>query len=178
LFDSAEDEPETTATTRLRLEEIPAVKSKSKFITHLSAMTVQHGDLPLYSAKKAALGEDPLRSDANPSLLYEKVVKSKKSTGQLIMDQSYFSGPGNIYRAEILFLDGVYPTTPGVDLDRASFDRIWDASVKLLRRGYYTGSILTVDEELDPSVAGKGERRYIYNRSTCARCGGRFHHGI
>jgi formamidopyrimidine-DNA glycosylase len=109
VFDSAEDEPETTATTRLRLEEIPAVKSKSKFITHLSAMTVQHGDLPLYSAKKAALGEDPLRSDANPSLLYEKVIKSKKSIGQLIMDQSYFSGPGNIDRAEILFLAGVYP---------------------------------------------------------------------
>jgi formamidopyrimidine-DNA glycosylase len=173
VFDSVEDEPEAKATTRLRLEEIPAASSKNKFVTHLSAMTVQHGDLSLYSTKKAALGEDPLRSDANPSLLYEKIIKSKKSIGQLIMDQSYFSGPGNIYRAEILFLAGVYPTTSGINLDRASFDRIWDASVKLLRRGYDTGSILTVDAELDPLVAAKGERRYIYNRSTCARCGGR-----
>ena len=173
LFDSPEEEPEVKSTTRLRLQEIPASNSNSNFITHLSAMTVQHGDMSLYSTKKDALGEDPLRSDANPNLLYDKICKSKKSIGQLIMDQSYFSGPGNIYRAEILFLAGVYPTTPGVDLDRASFDRVWNASVKLLRRGYDTGSILTVDSELDPTVADKGERRYIYNRSTCARCGGR-----
>lgn len=168
---SAEEEPEIKSTTRLRLQEITS--DKSKYITHLSAMTVQHGDLSLYSAKKASLGEDPLRSDANPNLLYDKIIKSKKSIGALIMDQSYFSGPGNIYRAEILFLAGVYPTVPGVELNRSSFDRIWDASVKLLRRGYDTGSILTVDPNVDPLVAARGERRYIYNKSTCARCGGR-----
>ena len=172
VFNSpVEEEPEVKSTTRLRLEEITS--SKSKYITHLSAMTVQHGDLSLYSTKKASLGEDPLRSDANPNLLYDKIIKSKKSIGALIMDQSYFSGPGNIYRAEILFLAGVYPTVPGVELDRGSFDRIWDASVKLLRRGYDSGSILTVDPNVDPLVAARGERRYIYNKSTCARCGGR-----
>ena len=172
VFNSpVEEEPEVKSTTRLRLEEITS--SKSKYITHLSAMTVQHGDLSLYSTKKASLGEDPLRSDANPNLLYDKIIKSKKSIGALIMDQSYFSGPGNIYRAEILFLAGVYPTVPGVELDRGSFDRIWDASVKLLRRGYDSGSILTVETNVDPLVAARGERRYIYNKSTCARCGGR-----
>ena len=173
MFNSAvEDEPEVKTTTRLRLEEISQI-DKNKFITHLSAMTVQHGDLCLYETKKASLGQDPLRSDADPNLLFEKIVKSKKSIGQLIMDQSFFTGPGNIYRAEILFLAGVYPTTPGNELDRSSFDRIWDATVKLLRRGYDTGSILTVDAALDPLVAARGERRYIYNKSTCARCGGR-----
>ena len=171
VFNSTEeDEPEVKPTTRLRLEEIS--RSKSKIIAHLSAMTVQHGDISLYTSKKASLGEDPLRSDAQPNLLYEKIRKSKKTIGQLIMDQSYFCGPGNIYRAEILFLAGVYPTVPGVDLDRTSFDKIWSSSVKLLRRGYDTGSILTVDAELDPSVAARGERRYIYNKSTCARCNG------
>ena len=171
VFNSTvEEEPEVKPTTRLRLEEISS--SKNKIITHLSAMTVQHGDMSLYTSKKASLGEDPLRSDAQPNLLYEKIRKSKKSIGQLIMDQSYFCGPGNIYRAEILFLAGVYPTVSGADLDRTSFDKIWNASVKLLRRGYDIGSIITVDAELDPSIAAKGERRYIYNESTCARCGG------
>ncbi|KAL3785466.1 hypothetical protein HJC23_008276 [Cyclotella cryptica] len=169
-----EEEPEVKPTTRLRLEEIaPAASNGSKYIAHLSAMTVQHGDLSLYSIKKESLGEDPLRSDANINLLFEKIRKSKKSIGQLVMDQSFFCGPGNIYRAEILFLAGVYPTTQGMELDRASFDKIWNASVKLLRRGYDTGSILTVDADLDPEVVARGERRYIYNKSTCARCGGR-----
>ena len=88
------------------------------------------------------------------------------------MDQSYFAGPGNIYRGEILFLAGVYPTTPGISLDRAAFDRIWNVTVKLLRRGYDTGSIVTVDASVDPEVEARGERRYIYNKSHCARCGG------
>ena len=164
------DEPEVKPTTRLRLEEISS--DNNPLVAHLSAMTVQHGDSSLYTAKKAALGEDPLRPDADPNVLYEKVKKSKKSIGALIMDQSYFAGPGNIYRAEILFLAGIYPTTPGASLDRASFDKIWDASVKLLRRGYDTGSILTVDAETDPILAARRERRYIYNKSHCARCSG------
>ena len=160
-------EPEVKPTTRLRLEEIGGA---SKVVTHLSAMTVQHGDMALYSTKKAALGQDPLRPDADPDALWEKVKKSKKSIGQIIMDQSFFAGPGNIYRAEILFLAGIYPTTPGMVLDRASFDRIWDVSVSLLRRGYDTGSILTVDPTTDPDLAANGERRYIYNKSRCSRC--------
>ena len=167
-----EDEPEVKPTTRLRLEETSS-NGNNKFITHLSAMTVNHGNRTLYTSKKAALGQDPLRPDANPTLLYEKIIKSKKSIGQLIMDQSFFAGPGNIYRAEILFLAGVYPTTSGMSIDRTSFDKIWNVSVKLLRRGYDTGSILTVDAELDPTLAAKGERRYIYNKSKCARCGGK-----
>lgn len=162
-------EPEVKPTTRLRLEEIG---STSKLVTHLSAMTVQHGDMALYTTKKAALGQDPLRPDADPDALWAKVKKSKKSIGQIIMDQSFFAGPGNIYRAEILFLAGIYPTSPGMALDRASFDRVWEVSVSLLRRGYDTGSILTVDPITDPDLAANGERRYIYNKSRCSRCDG------
>jgi len=173
LFNSLSEEPDTKPTTRLRLEETTI--NNKRYITHLSAMTVQSGTPSLYWDKKAALGADPLRSDADVDLLYDKVSKSKKSIAQLIMDQSYFTGPGNIYRAEILFMAGVYPTTKGVDLNRATFDRIWDVTVKLLRRGYDTGSILTVDADLDPEAAARGERRYIYNKSNCVRCGGRVH---
>jgi len=170
VFDYAK-EPDVKPTTRLRLEEVGGSQSSTKLVTHLSAMTVQHGDMSLYTIKKAALGQDPLRLDADPDALWTKVKKSKKSIGQIIMDQSFFAGPGNIYRAEILFLAGIYPTLPGIELDRASFDRVWDISVKLLRRGYETGSILTVDPQTDPDLA-RHERRYIYNKSTCSRCYG------
>ena len=85
-------------------------------------MTVSHGPTSLYTKKKVSLGEDPLRDDANLDELYARVSQSKKSLGALIMDQSYFAGPGNIYRAEILFLAGIYPTVTGNLLDRESFD--------------------------------------------------------
>ena len=93
-------------------------------------MTVSHGPTSLYTTKKVSLGEDPLRDDANLDELNARVSQSKKSLGALIMDQSYFAGPGNIYRAEILFLAGIYPTVTGNLLDRDTFDKVWNACVK------------------------------------------------
>jgi formamidopyrimidine-DNA glycosylase len=158
-----EEAPEPTKTNRLRLEH-PGI------IADLSAMTVEHGGIEMYQNFRAKLGEDPLREDANPTRLWEKVQKSSKSIGALIMDQSYFTGPGNIYRAEILFKAGVHPDRAGKELTREEFDRIWFYTVDLLKRGYQTGSILTVDPE-EANALGKPKlRRYIYNTSKCPRC--------
>lgn len=159
--------PPPTPTTRLRLEGND--NKGSPVVVDLSAMTCNIGDLQLYEDKRSKLGEDPLRTDASPDRLWEKVTKSKKGIGALIMDQSFFSGPGNIYRAEILLKAGVHPEIRGNELDRPSFDKVWHHTVDLLQRGYTTGSILTVDE----SDARPGLRRYIYNSSKCGKCGGK-----
>ena len=111
------------------------------------------------------------RSDADPDLLWQKVKKSKKSIGALIMDQSFFTGPGNIYRAEILLKAGVHPSIAGNELSREIFDRVWHHTVELLQRGYATGSILTVDAE--DAVGRPSLRRYIYNSSRCGKCNGK-----
>lgn len=172
-FDSAREEvPEPTATTRLRLEEVVAGGGRG-LVTHLSAMTVQHGiGSDLFESKRRALGEDPLRPDAQPLRLWEKVAKSRKGIGALLMDQSFFAGPGNIYRAEILFKAGVHPSIPGQDLTRNQFDAVWAHTVALLRRGYETGSILTVDPlEAERWAQPSSRRRYIYNQQNCPRCG-------
>ena len=132
-------------------------------------MTVNHGTMELYETKRAALGQDPLRDDCDPEALWTRVSSSGRSIGLLIMDQSFFTGPGNIYRAEILFKAGVHPSTLGKQLERAQFDRIWHHTVALLRRGFETGSILTVDPE-EAAVFGPRQRRYIYNQSHCPRC--------
>lgn len=160
-----EDEPATTATTRLRLE-------CSGVVSHLSAMTCVHGSREgLYAPKRAKLGEDPLRKDADVERLWRKVSSSKKSIGALVMDQSCFCGPGNIYRAEILFKAGVHPDRPGHELSRAEFDDVWRHTVELLERGYKTGSILTVD---DADKKRYGDlRRYIYNKAKCPKCSSR-----
>jgi formamidopyrimidine-DNA glycosylase len=161
LNDEKPEEP--TKTNRLRLE-CPGI------VADLSAMTVQYGRIELYKEKRAKLGEDPLRNDADPAALWIRVKKSKKSIGALIMDQSYFTGPGNIYRAEILFKAGVHPNKRGMDLDKTEFDSIWYHTVALLKRGYETGSILTVDPEESMSLGKPRLRRYIYNSSKCPRC--------
>lgn len=159
-----ETAPEPTKTNRLRLE-YPGI------VADLSAMTVQHGGMELYEIKRAKLGEDPLRDDADPGRLWERVKKSSKSIGALVMDQSYFTGPGNIYRAEILFKARVHPDRPGNTLEKAEFDTIWHHTVDLLQRGYQTGSILTVDPAEARALGNPRMRRYIYNTSHCPRCG-------
>ena len=158
-------EPATTGTTRLRME-------GGGVVSHLSAMTVKHGSRTgLYEPKRATLGEDPLRDDADVERLWKKVSRSKKSIGALIMDQSCFCGPGNIYRAEILFKARIHPDQLGKDLSRAEFDKVWRHSVELLQRGFREGSILTVDPADDVRY-GPDLRRYVYNKSRCPICRG------
>ena len=158
--------PAPTNTNRLRLE-CPS----EGIVADLSAMTVQYGTINnLYVPKRCTLGEDPLRHDANPSKLWERVSKSRKSIGTLIMDQSYFTGPGNIYRCEILFKSGIHPNRLGNTLTKSEFSSIWYHTVALLKRGYETGSIVTVDIDEAKSLGKPNLRRYVYNTSKCPRC--------
>ena len=155
--------PEPTPTTRLRLED-------EDYVAHLSAMIVKLGSTELFLERQRALGQDPLREDADADLLWEKVSASRKQIGQVLMDQSYFAGVGNIYRAEILFKAGVHPSRVAAELKRHDYDRIWAHSVALLQRGFESGSILTVDPEEARRLKRPTLRRYIYNRKTCGRC--------
>ena len=183
IFDTAAGEavPATRDTTRLVMEEgaageagAAAAAAQEGLVLHLSAMTVQHGGVDdLYAPKCAKLGADPLRADADVGALRLKVGRSKKGIGALIMDQSFFTGPGNIYRAEILLKAGVHPSERGCDLRDAEFEAVWAHTVSLLRRGYEEGSILTVDADEARRLGKPAARRYIYNQAACVRCGGR-----
>jgi len=158
-------------------DELPEIKPTTRLVlkadgieAHLSAMTCNVGGLELYDDKRAKLGADPLRDDADADALWAKVRKNKRSIGALIMDQAFFCGPGNIYRAEILLKAGVHPEIPGRCLTETQFQAVWLHTLELLRRGYEAGSIVTVephDQIRDPSL-----RRYIYNRSRCGKCNG------
>jgi formamidopyrimidine-DNA glycosylase len=88
------------------------------------------------------------------------------------MDQKFFAGVGNIYRAEILFKAGVHPEVKGIALSRAQFEAVWRHSVLLMQRGFFTGSILSVDPDEAAALGDLTRRRHIYNQSACFRCGG------
>lgn len=137
-----------------------------RYICCLSILT------DLYDSKRAKIGPDPLREDADPALVWARVRASPRPVGYLLMEQSVISGVGNIYRAEILYKAGVHPERPGNTLAPDEFERIWRHSVLLLQRGFLSGSILTVDPADVPLLRDRKARRYIYNRRQCAWCGG------
>jgi endonuclease-8 len=124
----------------------------------------------------ARLGPDPLRRDARPAVVVERVQRSKQPIGALLLDQRVISGLGNVYRAEALFLNGIHPRRAGKDLDAAEVEALWSTSVAMLRRGVKDNRIITV-HHLDDDRPGRtrltkrGTATYVYHRDRCVRCG-------
>jgi formamidopyrimidine-DNA glycosylase len=163
-----DEEPAPTPTTRLRLEGTDA-----PVVTHLSAMTVEHGGPGLLAAALAALGPDPLREDADKERFWAALQASRRSVGHELMRQEAIAGVGNIFRAEICHFARLHPDTPAEAVDRPTFEAVWAECVRQLRAGFELGSILTVPEHARPGMVDKAARRAVYNRPRCATCGGR-----
>ncbi|HIW95160.1 MAG TPA: Fpg/Nei family DNA glycosylase [Candidatus Corynebacterium gallistercoris] len=125
----------------------------------------------------AKLGADPLRGDEAENVgkladLDAKVARSRRSIGSLLMDQKLYAGVGNIYRAEVLFLQGIHPSTRGVDTTQAQRHRIWEELRALMGRGEEAGRIDTVRDEHTPEAMGRAPRKddhggevYVYRRA-------------
>lgn len=131
-------------------------------------------------AKVQAIGPDPIRRDADPERAWQRVHRSTRPIGELLMDQAVLAGVGNIYRAEVLFRHQVSPYLPGRDLSRAQFDAMWSDLVVLMRDGVRRARIDTVRPEHMPRAMGRAARRdrhggevYVYRRASdpCLVCG-------
>ncbi len=124
----------------------------------------------------ARLGPDPLRRDAEPGAAYAKIHRSRRTVGDLLMDQSVLAGVGNVYRAEVLFRHQVNPYLPGRDLDRSEWEAIWEDLAVLMRSGVRSGRIVTTEPQDRERPAGRARRvdsHYVYRRAglPCRRCG-------
>jgi endonuclease-8 len=131
---------------------------------------------PERDAIVARLGPDPLRRDAKPALVTERVLRSKQPIGALLLDQRIIAGLGNVYRAEALFLNGIHPQRLGKDLDSSQVESLWATSVDMLRRGVKDNRIITVHASEDDRpgrtrLTKRGTATYVYHRDRCVRCG-------
>lgn len=122
---------------------------------------------------RARLGEDPLRDDADPDIAWHKISRSRSAIGGLLLNQAVIAGIGNVYRAEILFLLGLHPSTPGNTLTRTEFDDIWNLTTDLLKIGKRFNKIIVSD----PKDVGKprskmtrAERLLVYKKEFCGMC--------
>ncbi|MCX6521934.1 MAG: Fpg/Nei family DNA glycosylase [Actinobacteria bacterium] len=121
------------------------------------------------------LGPDPLRRDADPQVVFDRIGRSRQAIGALLLDQSVVCGVGNVYRAEALFVTGIHPSRPGRELDRAELEALWTTITAMLKQGVKDNRIVTVDRaELDLPKGRRirrGEATYAYKRDRCLRCG-------
>ena len=124
----------------------------------------------------ARLGPDPLRNDADPSWAWNRIAKSRRPIGALLMDQTVIAGVGNVYRNELLFRHRIDPYRPGRDIGEAEFDAAWTDLVALMKVGLRRGKIIVVRPEHDhgaPSYRPGRPRTYVYRRAgePCRVCG-------
>src|SRR5699024_11202739 len=81
---------------------------------------------------RGRLGPDPLDPAADPDRAWDRIRRSSRTIGALLMDQKVLAGVGNVYRAEVLFRAGLDPFTPGTRMREEDFRAIWDDLVALM----------------------------------------------
>ena len=118
------------------------------------------------------LGPDPLVDDS--ALAEERFVsvvrKKPTAIALLLMDQSVISGIGNVYRAEMLFRARQNPFTPGREVREEVLRELWRDWVHLLRIGFDTGLMYTMDDE---ATGDPKPEHWVYQRTgePCRLCG-------
>jgi endonuclease VIII len=171
---SGPDRPEPRGAVRMRLE---AVADGGGIVTvDLSGPTACTIDDPSVREQiLARLGPDPLRRGASPQQMVERISRSRRGIGDLLMDQSVIAGVGNVYRAEALFVAGIHPLRAGVACEPTEILALWSTLQAMLRRGVREGRIVTVSREDVGLPRGRRvprhEATYAYKRDRCLRCG-------
>jgi endonuclease-8 len=121
------------------------------------------------------LGPDPLNGDPVDKAL-ERIGKSKKPLGVLLMEQDVMAGVGNIFRAEVLFRARQSPFTPGREVPAKVVRTMWKELEPLMRAGMVDRRIVTTLAKDRVSRTGPvlvGDEHYVYRRNgqDCRVCG-------
>ncbi len=170
------ESPQPIGQVRMRLQTEPDAEGNQFVTIDLAGPTACTIDPP--SVRKnilARLGPDPIRRGSKPDEMIERIQRSTRGIGDLLMDQSVVAGIGNVYRAEALFVAGIHPLRTGVDCDRAELEALWSTAQGMLRQGVKDNRIVTVSRD-DLGIAPnsrikRGEATYAYKRDRCLLCG-------
>ncbi|GAC1452636.1 MAG: Fpg/Nei family DNA glycosylase [Vulcanimicrobiaceae bacterium] len=140
------------------------------------AIAVETYDATMRALLEQRIGPNPLDADADPKRAYDRIVASRTAIGLQMMDQAIVGGIGNIYRSEVLFLNGVNPRDPGPTLARKTWRAIWKDLARVMAHGAVVGRIVTTwpEDRSKPTGAVRREDRfYVYHRTglPCRRCG-------
>lgn len=157
-------------------EPSPALRIRLTGPTHswdlTGAMTCELRAPDVVDEVAAKLGPDPLRPDADARAFVERVQRSRKTIGALLLDQDVIAGIGNVYRAEILHLEGIDPRREGRSLSDDELRGIWQRTVDQLELGLERNRIVTTAAAGEPYEGlPREESFHVYQRETCLRCG-------
>lgn len=113
----------------------------------------------------SALGPDVLAGDFDP---HQAVARCppELTAGEALLRQQIACGIGNVYRAEVLFLERVPPELPIAQVEQPA--RLWSRASQVMKRNLVKGRGMRTRE-------APGSEHWVYrrNRRRCLRCGTR-----
>ena len=118
------------------------------------------------------LGVEPLIGQFNDRYLLN-VTKNKKSPiKNIIMNQKYIVGVGNIYASEALFMSGIHPSRLGKDITKQDCEKLVRAIKSVLKKSIKLGGSSINDHTMVSGKMGYFQNKlYVYGRegSKCAK---------
>lgn len=118
------------------------------------------------------LGPEPF--DRRFSLPYcRKYLKERKAPiKQVLLDQSFVAGIGNIYADEILFAIGTDPRTPACDLNDGKLKQLIHQTRKILKRAIEAGGTTIRSYTSSLGVTGRFQLKLkVHSVKKCPVCG-------
>ncbi len=121
------------------------------------------------------LGPDLLAPPVDFAAIVRRARRREpRSAAELLLDQRVACGIGNVYKSEVLFLEGVHPGTPVATLSDAAVERLYRRASQLMRWNLRSVRRTT----LRPVATGERlpraarERSWVYDRARepCRRC--------
>ena len=111
------------------------------------------------------LGVEPLISQFNDRYLLN-VMKNKKSPiKNIIMNQKYIVGVGNIYASEALFMSGIHPFRLGKDITKRDCVKLVRAIKSVLKKSIKLGGSSINDHTMVSGKMGYFQNKlYVYGR--------------
>ena len=118
------------------------------------------------------LGVEPLIRQFNDRYLLN-VTKNKKSPiKNIIMNQKYIVGVGNIYASEALFMSGIHPFRLGKDITKRDCVKLVRAIKRVLKKSIKLGGSSINDHTMVSGKMGYFQNKlYVYGKegSKCAK---------
>jgi formamidopyrimidine-DNA glycosylase len=118
------------------------------------------------------LGPEPLRVSFSR---FRKLFLSRRGRlKNLLLNQSFIAGIGNIYADEILFEAKLHPLTPVSMLGEGEFSRLWEAMRFILRKAIeFRGTSIRNFRDAEDQEGGFKNHLRVYGKESlsCPRCG-------
>jgi endonuclease-8 len=111
------------------------------------------------------LGPDLLGPDWDPAEAVARLRRDPaRPIGEALLDQRNLAGIGNLYKSEVLFVEGAHPGTPVAAV------RDLDAVVRTAQRLLYANR--EHPEQSTTGMLARGRRQWVYERAgePCLRC--------